>query len=111
MSNKLWAQILLPTTDEAYSNSFGLAQDDTAANFVVTGAFTGAEKATLQQYNPADETWTDVVFQGNNYFLDSTTNTLGVWQDWGTYRFHKEATATAVGIVMQSANAGNSGGN
>lgn len=105
MGTKTWQEILLPTIEEAYSNQFGLAQDNTAANFVVTGEFTGEEKAILQQYNQADESWTDVRFMGVNIILDATTNSISVNDDWGTYRWHKDVTTSPVGIVIQAANA------
>lgn len=82
------------TTAEAWSPAFAVNKN--GETFTTTGTYASGEDATLQIYNGS--AWVNVIVEGTTQVLDEQNTVLTIYGR-GTYRFHKEATASAAGVV------------
>lgn len=97
MSTKI---LITPKTAAETSDSFSVNFNH--IGFLTADGLATTETVTIQIYCPASQTWAnykanDVLFQ-----LTAKTNGLDVYLSAGTYRVVKTATASAVGVGLQT---------
>ncbi len=93
-------EVLVPTTDEAYSQQFSTGGG--SFNIVSVGLATD-ETATLRFYDKISDSWNDLQRNGQPYALMSSgNNNINVVLENGLYCMHKTASVAEVGIVIES---------
>lgn len=93
-------QILAPTTSAAYSQQFSTGGG--SFNISCVGLAT-TETAKLRFYDTVSATWNDLQRNGQPYALMSAgNNNINVVLENGLYCLHKTASASAVGIGIES---------
>lgn len=93
-------EILEPTIDAAYSQQFSTRGG--SFNITCIGLATD-ETATLRFYDAVSSTWNDLQRHGQPYALMSAgENNINVVLENGRYCMYKTASASAVGIGIDS---------
>jgi len=87
--------LIAATTNAASSAEFVVNED--RPTFVALGAYAAGEDATMQVWNGT--AWVDVIIEGTTQVLDEQNTVLTVYGR-GTYRFNKDATASAAGVIV-----------
>lgn len=97
MSEKV---LITPTTAAATSESFSLNYNH--LGFLSADGLATTETVTIQIYCPASQTWVNYKANDTLFQLTAKTNGLDIYLSAGTYRVTKTATASAVGVGLQT---------
>lgn len=89
------AILLANTTLAVASDAFVVNTD--RPTFIASGTYVDGEDATLQILS--EGTWVNVIIEGTTQVLDEQNTVLTIYGR-GTYRFNKDATSSAAGVVI-----------
>lgn len=87
--------LIAATTAAATSAQFVVNED--RPTFVALGTYVDGEDATLEVWNGT--AWVSVIVEGTTQVLDEQNTVLTVYGR-GIYRFNKDASAAAAGVVV-----------